>query len=111
MRQIGYFMITFILTICLGGCKSLGDKTSWVETKSELVGLWSSSKITYPNDPLFRDKTPDNRPGIATIHFREDGKYTFNCEDTNVSGTYHVNEQGLLLTNEKDSEDIICRFN
>ena len=76
----------------------------------ELIGQWSSVRISYPNDPVFKNTRPDKVPGSARLRFRRNGHFVFTWEDTDISGRYHIDGQELILTGEKGGETTNCLF-
>lgn len=75
-----------------------------------LVGRWSSSLITYPDDPIFNKASPITEPGRAVFQFQKDHRFIFNWDDSNVSGFYHIKNQKLILTSEIDNDTARCLF-
>ena len=74
----------------------------------KLVGRWSSSLITYPDDPIFNNAGPITEPGRAVFLFQRDRRFMFNWDETNANGCYHVKGQNLILIIDNDRETVEC---
>jgi hypothetical protein len=79
-------------------------------TAQALVGYWSRSMITYPDDPIFKNTPPDDTPGSAKLTFHKQGGYVFSEDGTSHSGNYHIDGPNLILTSHEDGETIKCLF-
>ena len=76
----------------------------------ELIGQWSSAKISYPNDPVFKNTRPNKVPGSARLEFRRNRHFVFIWEDTDISGRYQIDGERLILIGEKGGETTSCLF-
>ena len=76
----------------------------------KLIGYWSSTLITYPDDPIFNNADPITEFGRAEFRFQRDNRFIFNWDETNVIGYYQVKGQNLILIKDNDRETIECFF-
>ena len=83
--------------LCMGVLSACDSRRSGAKTE-ELIGQWSSARISYPNDPVFKNTQPDKVPGSARLEFRRNGYFFFTWDDTDISGRYHIDGQKLILT-------------
>lgn len=103
--------ITFIyLIICITGCHFTGVSNNSQINAQKLEGDWTSSIITYPDDPIFKNYPPITKPGSVKLLLKYNGNFIFTWNDTNVSGTYHVNGQNLVFASQQEKEVIECLF-
>jgi len=98
------------MVLCITGCHFVGASNQSIINTQTLAGNWSSTTISYPNDPIFKNYPPITKPGSVLLLFQHNEHFVFTWDDTNVSGTYHVNGQNLVLTSQKEKEAVECLF-
>ena len=107
MRLINIFFVCIVFFT--GASCTLEDSNNVRAVADQLVGEWSSTMITYPNDPIFKDAPPDTKPGKAELQFEQNRRFFFNWEGTKDSGKYHVKGKTLVLKNQ-DGETTEAQF-
>ena len=107
MRRVKIFF--FCIVFFTGTSYALEDLKNVSKIAEQLVGKWSSTMITYPNDPIFKDTPLDIEPGKAKLQLEQNKRFFFHWEGTKDSGEYHVKGKNLILKNQ-DGEITECQF-
>jgi hypothetical protein len=107
MRQVNIFFICIVFFI--GTSCALDDSNNASTVVDQLVGKWSSTRITYPNDPIFKDTPPDTMPGKAELRLEQNSRFFFHWEGTKDSGEFQIKGKNLVLKNE-DGEITEAQF-
>ena len=107
MRLVKIFFVCIVFFT--GTSYALEDLKDVSPIAGQLVGKWSSTMITYPNDPIFKDTPPDIGPGKAKLQLEQNKRFFFRWEGTEDSGEYHVKGKNLILKNQ-DGETTECQF-
>ncbi len=110
MTKVIYRIIFLWIVLCITGCHFAGVSNNSQINAQKLTGDWASSIITYPDDPIFKNYSPITKPGSVKLLLQHNGHFIFTWDDTNVSGTYHVNGQNLVFSSQKEKEVIECLF-
>jgi len=110
MTKVIYRIIFLWIVLCITGCHFAGVSNNSQINAQTLAGDWASSIITYPDDPIFKNYQPITKPGSVELFLQHNGHFIFTWDDTNVSGTYHVNGQNLVFTSQKKEEKTECLF-
>ena len=110
MTKVIYRIIFLWIVLCITGCHFAGVSNNSQINAQTLAGDWASSIITYPDDPIFKNYPPITKPGSIGLLLQHNGHFVFIWDDTNVSGTYHVNGQNLVFSSQKEKEVIECLF-
>ena len=110
MTKVIYRIIFLWIVLCITGCHFAGVSNNSQINAQKLAGDWASSIITYPDDPIFKNYPPITKPGSVRLLLQQNGHFIFTWDDTNVSGTYHVNGQNLVFSSQKEKEVIECLF-
>jgi hypothetical protein len=103
-------IIFIFIVIFITGCHFADVSNNSQINAQTLAGDWASSIITYPDDPIFKNYPPITKPGSIGLLLQHNGHFVFIWDDTNVSGTYHVNGQNLVFSSQKEKEVIECLF-
>lgn len=98
------------IVLYITGCHFAGVSNHSQVNAQTLEGKWASTLISYPDDPIFKNYPPITKPGSVVLLFQQNGHFIFTWDDTNISGTYHVNGQKLIFTSQKEKEVIECLF-
>ena len=109
-EKVIYRIIFFWIVICISGCHFADVFNNSSINAQTLAGDWASTIISYPNDPIFKNHPPITKPGSVRLRFQHNEHFLFTWDDTNVSGTYHVNGQNLVFTSQEEKEVIECLF-
>jgi len=110
MTKVIYRIIFLWIVLCITGCHFAGVSNNSQINAQKLAGYWASSIITYPDDPIFKNYPPITKPGSVGLLLQHNGHFIFTWDDTNVSGTYHVNGQNLVFASQQEKEVIECLF-
>ena len=110
MTKAIYRIIFPWILLCITGCHFADVSDNSQINAQTLAGHWDSTIISYPNDPIFKNYPPITKPGSVRLLFQHNGHFIFTWDDINVSGTYHVNEENLVFTSQKEKEVIECLF-
>ncbi len=110
MTKVIYRIIFLWIVLCITGCHFTGLSNNSQINAQKLAGDWASSIITYPDDPIFKNYPPITRPGSVGLLLQHNGHFIFTWDETNVSGTYHVNGQNLVFASQQEKEVIECLF-
>ncbi len=110
MTKVIYRIIFLWIVLCITGCHFAGLSNNSQINAQKLAGDWASSIITYPDDPIFKNYPPITKPGSVGLLLQHNGHFIFTWDDTNVSGTYHVNGQNLVFASQQEKEVIECLF-
>ena len=103
-------IIFIFIVIFITGCHFADVSNNSQINAQTLAGDWASTIITYPDDPIFRNYPPITKLGSIALLLQRNGHFVFKWDDTNVSGTYHVNGQNLVFTSRVEKEVIKCLF-
>ena len=110
MTKVIYRIIFLWIVLCITGCHFVDVSNNSQINAQTLAGDWASTIISYPDDPIFKNYPPITKPGSIGLLLQHNGHFIFIWDDTNVSGTYHVNGQNLVFTSQKEKEKIECLF-
>ena len=103
-------IIFIFIVIFITGCHFADVSNNSQINAQTLAGDWASTIITYPDDPIFKNYPPITKPGSIGLLLKHNGHFVLIWDDTNVSGTYHVNGQNLVFSSQKEKEVIECLF-
>lgn len=75
-----------------------------------LAGEWTSVKIIYPDDPVFKNKKSGKRNETVKLNLSPSRDFFFSWADTQLSGKYEVKGNELMFIGDKEDEVTICIF-
>ena len=109
MKQYLTVLLCVLYAFGIISCKTADDQEKRAAAYQILAGEWQSIKITYPDDPIFKEASK-KQTDVIKLHFSPENNFTFKWDENVFSGKYEIKGNELIFIGEDENDTTISDF-